>query len=296
MDGARRSSLCRRVLSDPMAKRFEAYLSAERGMSPHTLEGYLSDVAQFADFRWGEATEPPFAWAEADERAARSFLAALAKDESTATTVRRKLSALRTFYRFLLREGGVNTNPFLTLKGPRKAKTLPKVLSVEDVARLIARPAADLKDGTAAAYPALRDTALLEFLYSTGCRISEAIAVKWGEIDFGRGSVIVTGKGSKDRLVILGRSALKALEDLRSVQEMLGHSSLSTTQIYTHVSVERLKDVYAKTHPRYLGTAMRSPQKTRVSSPSRELDTMSASNSSAPAADTMTTVDPPNLK
>ena len=365
MGGARRSSLCRRVLADPMASRFEAYLSAERGMSPHTLEGYLSDVAQFADFQWGGGSAPPFAWADADERSARAFLAALAKDESTATTVRRKLSALRTFYRFLLREGGTRGNPFLTLKGPRKAKTLPKVLSVDDVARLIARPAADMRDGTAASYPALRDTALMEFLYSTGCRISEAIAVKWGEIDFGRGSVIVTGKGSKSRLVILGSHALEALEDLRkeisgrrsdladaasdvflsdrlqkisarfverrmkrylaeadlpaditphklrhsfathmldagadlrSVQEMLGHSSLSTTQIYTHVSVERLKDVYAKTHPRYLGTAMRSPQRTRVSSPSRELDTMSSSKTSEPAADTMTTVEPPNLK
>ncbi len=135
---------------DPMAARFEAYLAAERGMSPNTLGGYLSDVAQFADFMWG-GSAPPFAWAEADERSARAFLSALAKDESSATTVRRKLSALRTFYRFLLREGGTRGNPFISLKGPRKAKTLPKVLSVDDVARLIARPAADMKDGTAAA-------------------------------------------------------------------------------------------------------------------------------------------------
>ena len=193
------------------------------------------------------------------------------------------------------------------------------MLSVEDVKRFLARPQKDGADGLISDYAASRDTAIFEFLYSTGCRISEAIGVKWGEIDFAKGTVIVTGKGSKDRLVILGRPALAALEDLRgksaaadpeqaaadapvfvsdrfqplsarfverrmkrylaeadlptdltphklrhsfathlldagadlrSVQEMLGHASLSTTQIYTHVSVERLKDAYAKAHPR----------------------------------------------
>ena len=210
-------------------------------------------------------------------------------------------------------------NPFGLLHGPRKAKRLPKSLSVEDVTRFLARPMEDLKDGTLDAYSACRDAAFFEALYSTGCRISEMAAVKWGEIDFGRGTLIVTGKGSKERLVILGRPALAALSrlreeagalgpelsadgadtflsptrrpvsprlmqrrmkvylaeaglptdltphklrhsfathlldagaDLRSVQEMLGHASLSTTQIYTHVSVERLKDAVARTHPR----------------------------------------------
>ena len=210
-------------------------------------------------------------------------------------------------------------NPFGLLHGPRKAKRLPKSLSVEDVTRFLARPMEDLKAGTLDAYSACRDAAFFEALYSTGCRISEMAAVKWGEIDFGRGTLIVTGKGSKERLVILGRPALAALSrlreeagalgpelsadgadaflsptrrrvsprlmqrrmkvylaeaglptdltphklrhsfathlldagaDLRSVQEMLGHASLSTTQIYTHVSVERLKDAVARTHPR----------------------------------------------
>ena len=304
---------------DPLVRRFESYLLAERNASAHTRDGYLSDLAQFVAFKWGAAVRPPYPWLAAGEGDARAFLSLLSKGGATPTTMRRKLSACRAFFRFLQRERELVDNPFAALKGPRKAKLLPKVLSVEDVGRFLARPRQDGADGRISAYAASRDTAIFEFLYSTGCRISEAIAVTWGEIDFAKGTVIVTGKGAKDRLVILGRPALAALEelrgesaardgaqaadgapvfvsdsgrplsarfverrmkrylaeaelptdltphklrhsfathlldagaDLRSVQEMLGHASLSTTQIYTHVSVERLKDAYAKAHPR----------------------------------------------
>ena len=304
---------------DPLVRRFESYLLAERNASQHTRDGYLADLAQFVAFKWGADAKPPYPWLAAGEGDARGFLTALAKGAATATTMRRKLAACRAFFRFLQRERELVDNPFAALKGPRKAKLLPKVLSVEDVKRFLARPQKDGADGLVSEYAASRDTAIFEFLYSTGCRISEAIGVKWGEIDFAKGTVIVTGKGAKDRLVILGRPALAALEDLRgksaaadpeqaaadapvfvsdrfqplsarfverrmkrylaeadlptdltphklrhsfathlldagadlrSVQEMLGHASLSTTQIYTHVSVERLKDAYAKAHPR----------------------------------------------
>jgi integrase/recombinase XerC len=195
------------------------------------------------------------------------------------------------------------------------AKMLPKTLSADDVKAFLNAPAAEFAAKRISRIEFLRDKALFEFLYSTGCRISEALSVKWGDVDFSRGSLVVTGKGSKQRLVILGKPAVAALReyaaespdassgapvfiaskkdgamsprlaerrmkrylevaglpgdltphklrhsfathlldagaDLRSVQEMLGHSSLSTTQIYTHVSVERLKDVYAASHPR----------------------------------------------
>jgi len=298
---------------DPAFRRFSTFLLAERNVSPNTMEGYASDIAQFASFAWGAAAAPPFDWASADENAARGFLSALGAGAARATTARRKLSALRTFYRFLQREGIAFDNPFSTLRGPRKAKTLPKVLSVGDVERFLAQPAKDFAEGRIGEYAFLRDTAAFETLYSTGCRIGEVVSLRWRDVDFRRGSAIVTGKGAKDRLVILGSKALAALgrlreaspagdedavflsdrrlpassrfverrmkrylagaglppdlsphklrhsfathlldagADLRSVQEMLGHSSLSTTQIYTHVSVERLKDTYFSSHPR----------------------------------------------
>ncbi len=308
-----------RLREDPLALRFETYLLAERNVSVNTLEGYFADLAQFAASMWGVEAPPPFAWALINDVTARNFFRALAKDGATATTIRRKLAAVRTFYRFLRREGVVKVNPLSSLHGPRGRKPLPKVMSVEEAKRFLAMPLKDFADGLINEITARRDTAIFEFLYSTGCRISEMLAVRWGDIDFARGGVIVTGKGSKDRLVILGRPCVDALQrfraslgskhpehvtdkslvflsdrfeplsprvverhmkhylagaglpidlsphklrhsfathlldagaDLRSVQEMLGHASLSTTQIYTHVSVERLKDEFARTHPR----------------------------------------------
>ena len=309
----------KRAAGDPNLDRFFRHLLAERNVSTNTCDGYRIDLSQLVSSKWGEAAEPPYAWKGYEETDARKFLVGLTTDGATPTTVRRKLAAARTFFRFLQRDGSVLDNPFLRLKGPRKAKTLPKVLSVDDITRFLARPEADFKAKKLGEYACLRDVAIFEALYSTGCRISEMIGVKWGEIDFGRGTLIVTGKGSKDRLVILGRPARAALErlrafvgakdpaladdaanvflsdrggpmtarfvqrrmkryleeaelptdltphklrhsfathlldagaDLRSVQEMLGHASLSTTQVYTHVSVERLKSAYAKSHPR----------------------------------------------
>lgn len=303
---------------DPSVAAFREHLAAERGTAALTLEAYLSDIAQFAAFMW-PGSRPPYPWRGVRGESAASFLSSLSKDGAVASTSRRKLSALRAFYRFLVREGVADADPFRSLRGPRKAKTLPKTVSPDDVARFLGRPELDFRAGRIGSYAAKRDAAVFEFLYSTGCRISEALSVRWGEIDFARGTVIVTGKGSKDRLVVLGEPAVDALEslrleaesagteyaapssrvflsdrmrplsarfverrmkrylaeaelpadlsphklrhsfathmldsgaDLRSVQEMLGHSSLSTTQIYTHVSVERLKDEYAKSHPR----------------------------------------------
>lgn len=309
----------RTISGDAATEKFALYLAAERNLSGHTLDGYMLDLKQFANFCWPDVVEGARAWGAVGLSEARRFLSELAKNGAGATTVRRKLAALRTFYRYLQREGVVVDNPFSMLKGPRKVKTLPKVLSIGDIQKFLDAPLKKFSDGRLGEFAALRDTAVFEFLYSTGCRISEAISVKWGDIDFSRGTLIVTGKGSKDRLVILGSKALAALlrlkdhlsatggalvlgdshvflsdrlekasarfierrmktylreaglpeglsphklrhsfathlldagADLRSVQEMLGHASLSTTQIYTHVSVERLKDEYAKAHPR----------------------------------------------
>ena len=305
--------------ADHIAERFKTHLLAERNASRHTVAGYMADLAQFAAFRWGASQKPPFPWIDVSDAQARGFVAALSKAGATATTVRRKLASVRSFYRYLKREHLTRDDPFGLLRGPRKAKTLPKVLSVDEANQLLARPVEDLAKGRLTEFAARRDAAVLEFLYSTGCRISEACPVRWGDIDFRRGGLVVRGKGAKERLVILGSRALDALRklretvagikpsladekapvflggrfrqitprfierrmkryleeaelpagltphklrhsfathlldagaDLRSVQEMLGHSSLSTTQIYTHVSVERLKDEFAKSHPR----------------------------------------------
>ena len=295
------------------------HILAERNGSRKTVESYAVDLQQLAEALAGSGSKPPYPWKNLDEGVARRYMSAFVSGRVAPATMRRKLASARSFCRFLQREGVLLDNPFALLRGPRRAKTLPKVLSVGDVERFLAQPERDRREGSLAEYPARRDAALFESLYSTGCRISEMVSVKWGEIDFGRGTLVVTGKGSKDRLVILGAKALKALlalreaaaainpafasdtssvflsdrmsrfsprlaerrmkrylveaglpsdltphklrhsfathlldagADLRSVQEMLGHASLSTTQIYTHVSVERLKDEYAKAHPR----------------------------------------------
>ena len=309
----------RHAAADPRLEAFLRHLVAERNVAENTRVGYLQDLSQLVAAKFGPDAPPPYDWSALTEADARAYLVSFTASGAEATTVRRKLAAARTFCRFLQREGVLVDNPFGLLRGPRKAKRLPKSLSVDDVARFLSRPMADLEAGTLGEYAACRDSAFFEALYSTGCRIGEMTSVKWGEIDFGRGTLIVTGKGSKERLVILGRPALRALErlrakagevdpslsdggadvflspsrrrasprlmqrrmkvylaeaglpsditphklrhsfathlldagaDLRSVQEMLGHASLSTTQIYTHVSVERLRDEFARAHPR----------------------------------------------
>jgi integrase/recombinase XerC len=244
-----------------------------------------------------------------------------------ATTTRRKLSALRSFFRFLVREEYVKANPFTGVTMPRRARTLPEVMSIEEVTRLLAAPdAAVPEEGASGAWTDFvrsRDTAILEMLYSTGMRLRELTGLRDEQVDLLSGTVVVRGKGRKERLCPLGNPAVKALRryldhrdvalmgwgkgrartvflnkfggslsprsverlmkkylalanlnhersphalrhsfathlldagaDLRSVQELLGHASLSTTQIYTHVSIERLKEVYEKSHPRSHG-------------------------------------------
>lgn len=295
-------------------------------MSDLTVRGYGQDLAQFASFRWGADAPAPFAWRQVTPEDARQFLMSFAEGGARAATVRRKLASLRAFFAFLLRRCEVPENPFAGLHGPKLPKTLPKTLSVDAVAALATAPAAGLKRRQAVrravspveTYVHVRDAALFEMLYSTGCRISEVTPLVWRQIQFAAGSVIVTGKGAKQRLCLLGKPALNALArlraaagacwpdadgpdtviflnargrplgtrdtqrrmkkwlaaaglppdltphklrhsfathlldagaDLRSVQEMLGHASLGTTQIYTHVSVERLKDAYMAAHP-----------------------------------------------
>jgi integrase/recombinase XerC len=317
------------VSSDPLAARFFQYLEHERNASRHTASNYLRDMGQFAAATWGEASKAPFKWGEADRFAARRFLAGLQKSGRSGATAGRKLSALRSFYRFLEREDEVAANPFAGIRAPRRARKLPRVLSVAEMGRLLDAATAESKrtdksEGGDAfrQYAAARDRAMLEVLYSTGARVSEVAGLTEDRVDLLSGVITVRGKGKKERLCPLGRLAciavrdvlnlnqadwpggskvrrplfrnsaggaltarsverrlkrllaeagldskvtphairhsfathlLDAGADLRSVQELLGHSSVSTTQIYTHVSVERMKKVYEDAHPRAKG-------------------------------------------
>lgn len=314
-------------MRDPAVAHFRAYLENERQASPHTVVNYQRDMAQFIGLTWGDAAKVPLPWGEPDRFAARRFLVEFQKAGSRPTTTARKLASMRSFYRFLIREEVVAQSPFAGLRAPKAGRNLPDVLSVADVQKLIEAPAklaavppasGKAKScGPEEAYGVVRDTAILETLYSTGGRVSEITGLREKDVDLLSGYVRVRGKGRKERLCPLGGPATRAVRvmlvqgqalwgggrerpvfrnlrgdvlttrsverlmkvylvaaglsgrfsphalrhsfathlldagaDLRSVQELLGHASLSTTQIYTHVSVERLKKVYQDAHPR----------------------------------------------
>jgi integrase/recombinase XerD len=291
---------------------FLAYLELERGLSRNTLQAYRSDLLQFGEFldRHGLSV---LASAHGDIAAFLSELAAGSEERPPAgsATLARKVACLRSFYRHLRREGAIEHDPTAELRGPPKTQRLPRVLSREEVARLLSQPAGvDPR--------ALRDRALLEVMYACGLRASEAIGLELADVDLEEALLCARGKGSKERIVPIGRQAVAALRayfrggrpqllgarggsrvflnrrgegltrqglykivqgharhaglhekmsphtlrhtfathllaggcDLRSLQEMLGHADLATTQIYTHLSAERLKDVYFSAHPR----------------------------------------------
>ena len=291
---------------------FLGYLEFERGLSRNTLEAYRSDLLQFGGFL--ERADVDALDARHEQLA--GFLSELAegtedRPPAASATLQRKAACLRSFYRHLRREGLLERDPTADLRAPRKSQRLPEVLNRAEVQKLLSTPR-----GTDPA--ALRDRALLETMYACGLRASEAIDLTVGDIDLHAGVLRARGKGSKERLVPIGREAVTAVRayvqrgrpalvglrdephlfvnhrgagltrqglykivqrharaagldgrmsphtlrhtfathllaggcDLRSVQEMLGHADVATTQIYTHVSAEKLKDVYFQAHPR----------------------------------------------
>ncbi len=284
---------------------FLAHLEFDKNASQHTIRSYSSDLEQFAMF----LGDTPLSIA--DHQTLRSYLGHLLQLKLTKTTIARKLSALRAFFKYLNRTGILMNNPARLVSTPRKEKRLPAVLTADDAARLMEAPRAfgkDEQNGTL-----LRDIAILETLYSTGIRASELIGINRNDIDRSARVILIRGKGRKERLVPIGAKALEAIEayvglrmsgenaaifagpsgnrltartvqrilqnyrkklglqqkasphtlrhsfathllesgaDLRAIQELLGHASLSTTQRYTHLNLDSLMDVYDKAHPR----------------------------------------------
>ena len=320
-------------------RSFERYLRLEKNVSPHTLRNYLRDLKDFEIFLRADARPDP-ALAEIDRLDIRSYLAHLHRRGNRASTVSRKLSTLRGCFRQARREGFPGSDPVSGIPMPRKESRMPRTLTVDETFRLMDSPAPRPSSNPALA---LRNQAMWEMLYSTGVRVSELVGANLGSLDLVEGMFRVHGKGSKERLVPVGRKARAALSDylkarsslgardegadaplfvnrrgsrlsgqwvrdllakrmrelglpgkasphtlrhsmathlleaganLRDIQEMLGHSSLSTTQKYTHVAVDRLFEVYDKSHPRALkGRGRRRGPAARRPAPEDECET-----------------------
>jgi integrase/recombinase XerD len=291
---------------------FLGYLELERGLSRNTLEAYRSDLQQYGEFLRRRGVDP----LDVEPEDLAAFFTALATGDgqrppAAPATLQRKVACLRSFYRHLRREQLLDGDPAAELRPPRARARLPNVLSRDEVNRLLDQPR-----GSSPA--ALRDRALLETMYACGLRASEAIGLELSALDLEAGVLIARGKGAKERLVPIGRTAIEALAvylergrprlvgireesrvfvnlrggglsrqglykivqrhassaglehrmsphtlrhtfathllaggcDLRALQEMLGHADIGTTQIYTHLSTERLRDVYFDAHPR----------------------------------------------
>lgn len=287
---------------------YASHLDAERGLSAHTVRAYLTDLRELAR----HADVGP---ARITLSRLRGWLAAMGDDGAATSTVQRRVASVRGFFTWAVAEGLLGENPAARLQAPKKQRRLPKVPTVPAVAETMNAAAA--RAGEEDDPVAIRDLALVELLYSSGLRVSEACALTLGDVDRERRSITVLGKGGKQRTVPLGSPALAAIDrwltvrrqfvtvkspdtvflgvqggpldprvarrvvhtatgaagpqaevgphglrhamathlieggaDLRSVQEMLGHSSVATTQLYTHVTSERLRRAFRDAHPR----------------------------------------------
>jgi len=233
-------------------RAFVTFLEVERGASRETIRAYHSDLRQFVTFV--KAIRPthaePFTPRTADSLLIRSYLARLDQDNEKKSTLARKLATLRSFYRFLLREGRVTANPANDVHTPKLPQHLPRVLTKDDANALMEFPDGDrLSD--------LRDRAILETLYSTGTRVSELVGMSWEDINFNDGIVRIRGKGRKERLVPIGAVALEAIKDYQAALQHSAfstqHSALNETAVFrnsrggrlTARSVERLVATYS---------------------------------------------------
>jgi integrase/recombinase XerC len=314
-----------------LVKEFDTYLATEKNASVHTRKAYLRDLAQFESFLKGSGGHGASRTAlrdgavdvtAIDPGSVTAFTASLFMD-CRKVSIARKLSTLRSFFRFLVRKGIIETNPAELITSPKIEKYLPTVLTVEEAKGLVEAPmdSTGRRGKGRSVITVLRDWAVLELLYSSGIRVSELVGLRLIDLDLEAGTIRVMGKGGKERVALVGSHAQEALKlylseqregaggaggaeqdaplftgrgggplsqrtvqrivenytkksgidkrptphtlrhsfathlldagvDLRVIQEMLGHANLSTTQRYTKVSIQRLMEVYDKTHPR----------------------------------------------
>lgn len=282
--------------------KYLTHIEHDKNFSLQTLRAYQNDLHQYLSFLHTEGCND---FGKATRLVLRKFLAFLKGQSYSKTTIARKLVSIRSLYKFLCREGILECNPVENVRTPKQDRKLPKFMSISDAELLLNLP--DLSS-----LLGIRDSAIMETLYSTGMRVSELVGMDVADVDFHTGIVKVKGKGKKERLLPIGNHALNAIQlylnkrgsvtqalflnkrggrltersvgrtlekyakkagmgshisphtfrhsfathlldrgaDLRSVQELLGHANLSTTQIYTHITTERLKQVYDRAHPR----------------------------------------------
>jgi site-specific recombinase XerD len=304
-------------------KKFLTHLATDRGASAYTQRNYQQALTEFYFWHKNERQSPP-PWEELQRDDFRSYLRFLGRQKLGRAAIALRFSALRTFYKFLIRRGAVESSPIKNISLPKQPKRLPQFLTVKQMEDLLVTPLLILKTprpkaagrpvSAAAAY---RDVAILETIYSCGLRISEMVGLRGEDIDWAGQLLRVRGKGKKERLLPISKTALQAIRhywthlpepptdtmpvflsetkqrspmnptmlqrrlktylmragldpaitphklrhsyathllnagaDLRSVQELLGHAHLVTTQVYTHVTTERLKKAYEQAHPR----------------------------------------------
>ncbi|NOT57029.1 MAG: tyrosine recombinase XerC [Deltaproteobacteria bacterium] len=308
---------------DTLLDRYTTFLRIEKNVSAHTLRNYLSDLMQFFAFieqSHAQAEAQPIIVSQIDHHRIHAYLSMLHR-RNKKSSIGRKLASIKSFFRFLLREGVLERDPTILIGTPKKDQPLPTHLPVDDMFRLLETPANDVPSG-------VRDRAILEVLYSCGIRVSELVGLNWEHIDANLEVIRVLGKGNHERIVPIGSKALEALAryrqelpeliapkrrqaiiadgmgptapvflnsrggrlttrsvarlvgghardcgiavqtsphalrhtfathlldagaDLRAIQELLGHSSLSTTQKYTHINLDHLMRVYDKAHPK----------------------------------------------
>lgn len=285
-------------------EEFINYLKEVRSYSPHTLKSYTEDLLQFSRFAEKKNIGD---WGEVDIHLLRDFLSFLQENKYSRTSILRKLSALRSFFKYLVKSGMLKGNPLLILSSPRYRRGLPRFLKLKDIEAMLSAAKEDALG--------IRNKALIELLYSTGLRVAELTSLQLEDVKGDSEELKIKGKRGKERIVFVGKKARETLRDylllarpllerepcdalflnrfggrlsirgvhkivsklakqgalyasphtlrhsfathllergadLRAVQELLGHSSLASTQIYTHLTVDRLKEIYKKAHPR----------------------------------------------